>query len=97
MQEKQMTITTSAHGPEPIDPSEPRAVQLRKAGEGALWYGLRMAGWSDEKISNSLATYRLSVARELAEQIRGSDRPRNEADDHTGDCLLAADLIDTGE
>ncbi|MGW5852133.1 hypothetical protein ACWFQ8_30010 [Streptomyces sp. NPDC055254] len=65
-----MTITTRVLGPEPVDPAEPRAVQLRKAGEGAFWYGLRGAGWSDVQISNSLQAFRESVAHELAEQIR---------------------------
>jgi hypothetical protein len=72
-----MSRTTEKPGPSPIDRDEPEAVQLRKAGEGAFWYALRNAGWSDVQIHNSLQTYRESVAHELAGQIRsvGVDIP----------------------
>lgn len=33
-------------------------------------------------------------AHELAEKIRNSEELRDATDDHMGDCLMAADLID---
>ncbi|PPS86453.1 hypothetical protein [Streptomyces sp. MH60] len=56
-------------GPEPFDFDEPEAARLRKAGERALWYALRHAGWSDTQIHNGLRTHRAGVLDEAAEMV----------------------------
>jgi hypothetical protein len=78
--------------PEPIDRSEPETTQARKAGEGAFWYALRNAGWTDEQTFNSLNTYRGMIAAELAEKIRAEYLACGRVSDM--DAWDAANLID---
>jgi len=61
-------------GPEPINFSEPESTRLRKAGEGALWYALRNAGWSDVQIYNGLRTQRAGILDEAADIVADSSR-----------------------
>jgi hypothetical protein len=72
------------------------AKTLREAGEGALRYALGNAGWSEEQVTNGLATYRDSVAYELAELIRDACPDHRSADPVWTMCHCeAADLIDS--
>lgn len=90
-------MSTRATGPIDFE-NDSEATILRKAGEGALTYTLRNAGWAEEQIENGMATYYRSVAHELAESIR-QEIERLRADgvlEDGGDWAAsdAADLID---
>lgn len=37
--------------------NDPACVRFYKAGRGALAYGLRQAGWTEERITNGLRTH----------------------------------------
>jgi hypothetical protein len=59
-------------GPELIECDEPETAQLRKAGEGAFWYALRRAGWTDEQIHNGLRSHNAGLLDEAAEWVADS-------------------------
>ncbi|WP_030777280.1 hypothetical protein [Streptomyces sp. NRRL S-920] len=56
----------------------------------AAMFESRLSEAGRRRLQELLDTY----AHELAEKIRNSRRLRDYTDDHMGDCLAAADLID---
>jgi hypothetical protein len=54
----------------PIREEDSDAVKAYKAGTGALSHALKVAGWTEEQIANSLRTHFDATATVLADHLR---------------------------
>lgn len=61
----------------PINIENLDSTGIRIAGEGAFRYALRNAGWSEEKIDNSLRTHFYSVVKEIQEKLIANMGPED--------------------